>query len=171
VGFQHKQIAGYGGADIYGWLDWSLNPSAPYTVTQQNLLIAKAKQIANAYVPISIFGPYFVYDIQFFRDFTVSSTSEVLHRRERELCAVPADHHEPGCAADQIVQQSGFGSVRDSTFVMAGHSPSKTGIDCPDAQPSTSLISLGKQDVEARHKLALGPAGGRTRVAGHDAST
>jgi hypothetical protein len=25
-----------------------------------------------------------------------------------------------------------------------------------------------KEDVDARHKLALGPAEGRTRVAGHD---
>jgi hypothetical protein len=30
-------------------------------------------------------------------------------------------------------------------------------------------VTRKKQDVGARHKLALGPAGGRTRVAGHDA--
>jgi hypothetical protein len=34
--------------------------------------------------------------------------------------------------------------------------------------PAIHDFDLGYQDVDARHKLALGPAKGRTRVAGHD---
>jgi len=34
--------------------------------------------------------------------------------------------------------------------------------------PAIHVFQDGRQDVDARHKLALGPAEGRTRVAGHD---
>jgi hypothetical protein len=34
--------------------------------------------------------------------------------------------------------------------------------------PAIHVLLSAFKDVDARHKLALGPAEGRTRVAGHD---
>jgi len=53
---------------------------------------------------------------------------------------------------------------------MAGHSRPKDGVLSPAYVPAISLrkawLFVPKRD--ARHKFTLGPAGGRTRVAGHD---
>ena len=55
---------------------------------------------------------------------------------------------------------------------MAGHSRSKNGVLSHAYVPAiTTYYRRNTKDVDARHKLALGPAEGRTRVAGHDART
>ena len=51
--------------------------------------------------------------------------------------------------------------------VMAGHSPSKTGVDA--LMPGHPRLSRCGTDVDAWHGPAAGPAEGRTRLAGHDA--
>ena len=51
---------------------------------------------------------------------------------------------------------------------MAGHSRPKDGVASLAYVPAIHALLLSKKDVDARHKLALGPAEGRTRVAGHD---
>src|SRR6185503_6735216 len=45
-----------------------------------------------------------------------------------------------------------------AVFVMAGHSPSKTGVNALMSRPSTPLCAIGRPDVDARHR------------AGHDES-
>ena len=53
---------------------------------------------------------------------------------------------------------------------MAGHSRPKDGVASLAYVPAIHVLVLflRKEDVDARHGLALGPAKGRTRVAGHD---
>jgi len=50
---------------------------------------------------------------------------------------------------------------------MAGHSRPKDDVASLAYGPAIHALLCSK-DVDARHKLALGPAKGRTRVAGHD---
>jgi hypothetical protein len=51
---------------------------------------------------------------------------------------------------------------------MAGHQ-ARSAVWCKMPRPSTSFLRR-RQDVDARHKLALGPAKGRTRVAARHVS-
>jgi hypothetical protein len=51
---------------------------------------------------------------------------------------------------------------------MAGHSRPKDGVASLAYVPAIHVLLGCTKDVDARHKLALGPAKGRTRVAGHD---
>jgi hypothetical protein len=61
-----KQISEYGGG-IFQWLVQTNNSNASYSPAQQDAIILQAKTLANNNRPAS----KFVYDIQFFRDFTV----------------------------------------------------------------------------------------------------
>jgi hypothetical protein len=64
--FETKQISEYGGG-IFQWLVQTNNSNASYSPAQQDAIILQAKTLANNNRPAS----KFVYDIQFFRDFTV----------------------------------------------------------------------------------------------------
>ena len=54
--------------------------------------------------------------------------------------------------ADRGQAQGGVISIRPPVHVMAGHSPSKTGVNALVSRPSTSSIAESKQDVDARDK-------------------
>jgi hypothetical protein len=51
---------------------------------------------------------------------------------------------------------------------MAGHSRPKDGVASLAYVPAIHVLGQYCEGVDARHKPALGPAEGRTRVAGHD---
>jgi hypothetical protein len=46
--------------------------------------------------------------------------------------------------------------MRFPNVVMAGHSPSKTGVNALLFRPSTSFLLLWRKDVNARHKACAG---------------
>jgi len=69
--FETKRIADDGGlADIQQWLVWTNNPNTPYTPAQQDPIIQQAKTWANSIRPPS----KFIYEINFFPEFTVAAS-------------------------------------------------------------------------------------------------
>jgi hypothetical protein len=68
VDYEGKQIAGY--TNTSQWLLFTMNPSAPVSIAQQNAIIQNANAKANAMRPAG----KIIYTMQFFSDFTVPNT-------------------------------------------------------------------------------------------------